>query len=264
VDSTEFTTNISRVAPGEISIRGYSIESIISSASYGQVIFLLITGRQPTTAEARVFDAILASCADHGLVNTAAVTTRYAMSGSGNLISSMAAGLLSFGKHTGMAHLTAEMLLGIENATQAGGEKPELIDKYLKELRTKGLAVPGFGHPLHKSRDPREFAVREVAMSSGLSMPYLDLLDQVQSRLKVVIGKSLVLNVDGLMAALLLDLGFSAEESLAVNMIGSMPGLAAHALEESRSGQRLRFVPSERVHYLQVKNDEWPTQETTR
>jgi len=247
----DFATAISAVEPGRVTLRGYPVEAVIAHASAGETLFLTLTARRPTGPELRVFDAILAACADHGFANTAAVAGRYVMSGSAHLPAALAAGLLSFGQNTGTAHLTAEMLLAIGgNDRQAASDAA--IEAHIRELRAKRLAVPGLGHPIHRTIDPRERALRGVFEASTLVSPSVDLLDRVHRIAKQVIGRQLVLNVDGLFGALLLDMGFSTDAIFAVNIIGAMPGIAAHAIEERAQGRRLRIPPDEAISYADV------------
>jgi citrate synthase len=244
----EFTTAISRVTPGEVNVRGYDARDLIRNATASEAAFLTIRGRRPTPSELRVFDAILCSCVDHGLVNTLSVTGRYVMSGAASLPAAIAAGVLCFGPYTGTANLTAELLLEL---VEAHGETPDdaAIDSALRRRREKREPIPGLGHPVHREIDPRTTTVREVADEEGLIGPYVELLDRVRERGSELVGRELVLNVDGLMGALLLEIGFSPEEMLAANVIAAVPGIAAHAIEEAREGRRLRFPAGHEAGY---------------
>jgi citrate synthase len=236
----EFSTAISRVEPGRILVRGYDVGDLIRHASGSEAAFLALTGRRPSARELRLFDALLCTCVDHGLVNTLAVAGRYVMSGSASLPAAMAAGALCFGPYTGTANLTAELLTEL---VEAGGEVPDdaTIDSALRRRREADVPIPGLGHPVHREVDPRTVAAREVAEREGFVGPKVVLLDRVHARAAAVVGRQLVLNVDGLMGALLLEMEFGPEEILAVNIILAMPGIAAHAIEEARYGRRLRY-----------------------
>jgi citrate synthase len=259
----EFSTEISRVEPGRILIRGYDVGDLIRNASGSEAAFLALTGRRPSGRELRLFDALLCTCVDHGLVNTLAVAGRYVMSGSASLPAAMAAGALCFGPYTGTANLTADLL---RELVEAGGEVPgdETIDAALRSRREAKVPIPGLGHPVHRELDPRTVAAREVAEREGFIGPNVVLLDRVHARAAAIVGRELVLNVDGLMGALLLEMEFGSEEILAVNIILAMPGIAAHAIEEARRGRRLRYpldheasyrLPAEPRHWDEAEAD---------
>ncbi|MFM9653925.1 citrate/2-methylcitrate synthase, partial [Streptomyces galilaeus] len=66
--------------------------------------------------------------------------------------------------------------------------------------------IHGFGHPQHDA-DPRVAALRSVADEQGVSGVYCALLDAIQAALSESVGRHLPMNIDGISAALLLDLG---------------------------------------------------------
>ncbi|MCO5164089.1 MAG: hypothetical protein M9939_23600 [Mesorhizobium sp.] len=244
----DFRTQISTVAPGSVTLRGYAAEDVIANAPAGETLFLLLAARRPSSVELKIFDAIIACCADHGFANTAAVAGRYVMSGSGHLPAALAAAILSFGQSTGTAHLTAEMLSSL-NGAGSGEVTDQQIEDYVARMCAGRLAVPGLGHPVHRDTDPRETALRSVVVDAGFASRSAVLLDRVRHIANLMIGRDLVLNVDGLFGALLLDMGFSPDAIFAVNIIGAMPGLAAHAIEERQQGRRLRIPPAETISY---------------
>jgi citrate synthase len=65
----------------------------------------------------------------------------------------------------------------------------------------------------------------------------------VEARLSATLGKSLPINVDGAIAALLCDLGFSPEIGNAFFIIPRIVGLTAHIHEE-----KTRMRPMRKIH----------------
>jgi citrate synthase len=59
-------TAISDSDDAHVWIRGHDLASLMTGATFADVVFLLHAGRLPTSAERRVTDAILISIADHG------------------------------------------------------------------------------------------------------------------------------------------------------------------------------------------------------
>lgn len=235
----EWESSITHVAPGSIVVRDHPLEDMVTSMSFTEAAMVVLTGRPPSADELRVLDAVMVCCVDHGLINTAAVASRYIMSGSASLTSAIAGGISTFGAKTGTSNLTAAWLKDI------GGDNPSLVDDEtllasIKRHRDQGLPIPGFGHPVHKDLDPRELALRRVAAESGLADGYVPLLDRAHVLTNQLLNRKLVLNVDGLIGALLLNIGLDTQQILVVNLLGAMPGLAAHAIEESQTGPALR------------------------
>lgn len=238
--ASEFVTAVSRVSPGQINIRGYDIRDVVTQSTFTEAIFLVLRGERPTARELKIMDALLTCCVDHGLVNTLSVAGRYVASGSASVSAAIAAGVLCFGPHTGTANLTGAMLVEIEDAARHS-DASAAIEQAVVVRRLRGESVPGLGHPVHRKRDPRTEAVLDVAREQGMIGPPVELLEQVRSVASRVVGRGLVINVDGLMGALLLQMDFTPDQMLAINILTAIPGIAAHAIEEKESGRRLRY-----------------------
>src|SRR2546430_2464404 len=79
-------------------IRGHDIGSLMTGATFADVVFLLHTGRLPGPAQRRVMDAILISIADHGPGAPSAMAARTVASGNRQAPeAAVAAGILAIG-----------------------------------------------------------------------------------------------------------------------------------------------------------------------
>ncbi|TAN34280.1 hypothetical protein EPN29_03975 [bacterium] len=241
-----FRTAISRVEPGKINVRGYDLTELIHGADWVDVAYLVLHGERPTAPHRRMFEAMMCAAADHGFVSTCAVAARYAVSGSGFLPAGIAAGILGIGLHTAMPQRVAEMLREIAPSTElAAGVDDAAIDAAIGERLGRKETIPGFGHPLHRSGDPRTAALLAVARECNFDGGYVRLMERVGERLAAGFGKRLVMNVDGLMGAAFLEMDLTPEEGLAMTILGVLPSIAAHAIEEMRDGAPMRIVPNE-------------------
>src|SRR5579862_7440445 len=101
VDS--WKTAISDADATHIWFRGHDITTLMATASFSDVVFLLHEGRLPTPDERRLIDAILIAVADHGPGSPSAAAARVVASG--NRVApeaAVAAGVLAIGdKHAG-------------------------------------------------------------------------------------------------------------------------------------------------------------------
>ena len=64
--STKWRTSITRIESNKISTRGYSLEDLIGTLSFPEMVYLLIIGNFPSKKESRMLEAILVSFCDHG------------------------------------------------------------------------------------------------------------------------------------------------------------------------------------------------------
>ena len=61
--------------------------------------------------------------------------------------------------------------------------------------------------------------------------------------------KKLPINVDGMMACLMSEMGLSPLEMIGINVISHMPGIVAHIVEEMEEGFIGRGLPSALTEY---------------
>ena len=249
MSEAEFRTDISAVAPGEITIRGRHIQDLIESASFAETVSLVITGRPPGARERAMLDAIFAAAADHGFVGTPTAVTRYAASGSGNLPAAVAAGILGIGMSTAVPHLVAELLIQLANGSNPADVTDDDVDTCIMSYRSSRRRLPGLGHPVHKDGDPRSDALRTMAQKHGCYIGYPELVDRLAERFRVVTGRALSLNVDGMLAAVLLQFGWKPDQIFGLTILALTPSLIAHGLEEIDAGVPMRIISPDRVAY---------------
>ena len=108
--------------------------------------------------------------------------------------------------------------------------------------------MPGFGIPTHYV-DPRAPVLLQVAQENGAAGPYCRLLVAIEHALELAKGRPIPINLDGIVAALVLDFGFPIECASAFVMIPRSFSTLAHHLEEKSQNTRWRHVPDEHVTY---------------
>ena len=167
-------TRISEVRPNEVRVRGYDLMELIGSRSFGDVVFLLLSGDLPKGDEGRMMEALLVSCAEHSVLAPSVDAARFVASAGVPLQAAVASGMIALGDRHGGA---------VEDAVAA------------------------------------------------------------------VFGRPLRMNIDGAMAALLLELGLDPGLGRALYVIGRAPGLVAHVYEEQTRERPYRDVGWRNVTY---------------
>src|SRR5690606_39509343 len=61
-----WSTAITRIAPGEIELRGYPIEQLIGQVDFVSTIWLMVKDALPTATESQLLEAALVASVDHG------------------------------------------------------------------------------------------------------------------------------------------------------------------------------------------------------
>src|SRR6185295_18660981 len=104
-------TAISQVKPNEILVRGYPIEQLVRRCSFGDVVFLLLTGELPKREEGKLVEAILVAVCEHSLVSPSVDATRFVASSGVPLQTAVAAGVSAIGDvHGGAIEPCAKLL----------------------------------------------------------------------------------------------------------------------------------------------------------
>jgi citrate synthase len=246
-----WTSSVSRVDGDTVRIRGYDLEELIDGTSFTASCFLLIRGRLPSPAEVRVLDAVLNAVLDYALLKPGTVAARYAVSGNPSMTAGLATAILSVGPYTLAPEDTARFVLDAHDRYLASRHSLEEASVEIAEdARSRRLRIPGFGHPRFKRVDPRAQRLKAVAVEAGLWGDKARLYEQIHRAFVEATGKpDIPINDVGMMAVVLLELGFTPDEMTGLAILSTFPGLIAHVSEELQTGRRIRVVPDDQVDY---------------
>jgi ATP-citrate lyase alpha-subunit len=119
--------------------------------------------------------------------------------------------------------------------------------------------VPGIGHRVKSVKNPDK-RVKELVgyvKSLGMPTPHLDFALQVE---KITTGKkeNLILNVDGTMAAVLVDLGFPVDSLNGFFTLARTIGFIGHWIDQKQQGSRLIRLFDYLVNYAAPKRRDVP------
>jgi citrate synthase len=246
-----WTSTVSRIDGDRVRIRGYDLEELIGGQTFTASAFLLLRGRLPTPGEVRALDAVLNAVLDYALEKPGTVAARYTVSANPSMVAGMAAAVLAVGRFTLAPEDTARFVLDAHDRLLATGHGiDELAATLVAEAGERRQRIPGFGHPRFRRIDPRAQRLREVAEASGLWGERARLYEAVHRAFTALPGKAdIPINDVGMMAVVLVELGFTPEEMTGLAVLSTMPGVVAHLSEELRTGRPIRVVPEDQVDY---------------
>jgi citrate synthase len=237
-----WTTAITSVQPNEIRLRGYRLDELMGHVTFGQAVYLALKGEMPSPQVGRLMDAMLVSSIDHGATPPSVLAARTAASTGATLSASIAAGVLSINRyHGGAIEGCMQLLLEAVGRLDEASSPKELASVMLAELKTQKKRAPGFGHRIHTD-DPRTKRLLSLADEEGVSGNGVMMARAFEEALEESLGRRLPLNVDGALAALLVDLGFPPELGNAFFIATRVVGLAAHAHEEMTQQRPMRRI----------------------
>jgi len=240
----------------EVIVRGHRLSELIGRVSFADMMFLMLRGGLPTPAEARVLDALLVASVEHGIAPPSMIARCFASYGT-SIQAAVGGGIIAFGDRMGglgeqLARLMVEGLdgAGIDAAGEPDNADLARLARDLVERESAaGRRVPGYGIPLH-AMDPRAPKVLEIAREHGMYRTHCRLAAAIEAALAERRGgRAVPMNLDGVGAAVILDLGFPWQSTRMFLLTPRSVSMGAHYLEEQAQDTTWRHVPADRVAY---------------
>lgn len=243
-------TSITKVEPNRLITRGYQQEDLIGNISFSEMIYLLINGVLPTKNQERMLQTVLVSFCDHGVTPPSTQSARLMASAGSPVNACLAGGILAFGEnHAGAIEKSMKMFQkGIKISKTHKFSIKETAEKLINHFSNNGKKIPGFGHRYHKE-DPRAPRLLELSKEFGCFGEHTELAIEIQNFLYDT--KAIKMNIDGANAAILSDIGFNWKVGCGIFIIGRMPGLLAHVIEEKTSEPPFRKLVEADELYLE-------------
>lgn len=237
----KWTSAITDVQKGKELVRGYDLHDLIQQKSFVEVIYLVLRGELPDERSTKMMNAIFTACVDHGIGVSSALAARLVVSTGNSLHTALASGILAFGTLHGSA---------VEDAAYFFARHADTVEvtNLVKDLKSQKIRIPGYGHKVLE-HDPRSDALFDVARQTGFYGKHCELAMIVRESLNEISSKKLPLNVDGALAAILLDMGFDPKIAKGFFIIGRVPGLIAHIYEEMQQENGLRRLTEDEAEY---------------
>ena len=235
-------TAIATADATNIWIRGHEITSLMRERTFTDAIVLLHLGRIPTPGERKLLDAILIGVCDHGAGAPSCAAARIAASGNRQALSAaVAAGVLTIGdEHGGAGSTCMEMIAaGLAAGTRDGLAADAAARRVVEEAVAAKRRLPGLGHRVHTT-DPRVAALFEMARGEGLAGDGVRFMTALEAEAARRI-KPLPMNIDGALAAVLHDMGFTPPAGRFIFIVGRVAGLTAEVAEELTRERPMRI-----------------------
>lgn len=167
----------------------------------GKILFELWFRRKADKTVGDFMDLVLKTLIDHGPEVSGAINTIITSRAGKDMVSSLASGLLTIGPRFGGA------------INEAGKNFYRCLEEnispenFVKEMKDKNVYIPGIGHRVKSKTNPddRVEMFKKYAKKNFISRKFLDFSLNVE---KITTAKkdNLILNVDGVVAAIMLDI----------------------------------------------------------
>jgi ATP citrate (pro-S)-lyase len=252
-------SHISGDKKGETQLLGNDLLTTIEQQSIASLILSMLLGSQVSSQKAIGFtDYVLRMLVDHGPYVSGAVNTIVAARAGKDLVSSLASGMLTIGSRFGGAVNAAagNWLESVQNDTSAR--------EFAESMAKSGRVIPGIGHKKYRLDlpDPRIEAMLQFTNNTNGDR-YLSFARSVEA-ITTVKKDTLILNVDGTVAAIMLDileseLSYDArrlrelvdiEFFNALFVLSRSIGLTAHYLDQRRHDEGLLRLETDDIRYV--------------
>ena len=197
----------------------------------------MLTGTRPGALATRAFDVALVLHADHEL-NASTFAARVAAATLTDIYSAIVAaiGTLKGPLHGGANADVMRLLIDIgQDAT------PERIDEAIRSRLARKVKIPGFGHRVYRTEDPRATHLRRMSKDLGERAGNLRWFQMSQRIEQLVTGeKKLYPNVDFYSASTYYTLGIPVELYTPIFAVSRISGWTAHCLEQYSNNRLIR------------------------
>jgi len=213
-----------------------AISNLTGDEEFADVLFRVFTGKpEPNPARARLLEAMITACVDHGVTPPSAQSTIIGSSVRASYEMCLAQGVGSITDVHGGAGAKAAAFF-IECTMSRKGLKA-MVEEYTKQKKR----IPGLGHRIHNN-DPRRDVLWSLAQAAGAAKANVEMSRDISKVFTDMTGKSLPINVDGVIGAIVADLGLDISEAKAIFIFGRTAGLSAHYFEEVASQPVMRQI----------------------
>jgi len=197
----------------------------------------MLTGERPNATAIRAFDIALILHADHEL-NASTFAARVAAATLTDIYSAVVAGIaaLKGPLHGGANAEVMKMLLEFGHNTT-----PERVDQAIRAKFARKEKIPGFGHRVYHTEDPRATHLRQMSQELGRragNTAWFDMSQRIEALVKA--EKKLNPNVDFYSASTYYTLGIPIDLYTPIFAVSRMSGWTAHVLEQYANNRLIR------------------------
>jgi citrate synthase len=197
----------------------------------------MLTGDRPNALAIRAFDIALVLHADHEL-NASTFAARVAAATLTDLYSAIvgAIGALKGPLHGGANADVMRLLIEIGKDAP-----PERIDEAIRGKLARKVKIPGFGHRVYRTEDPRATHLRKMSKELGERAGNTRWYEMSQRIEHLVTGeKKLYPNVDFYSASTYYTLGIPIDLFTPIFAVSRVSGWTAHCLEQYSNNRLIR------------------------
>ncbi len=231
---------------------GQDIATVAEQKSLGYIIGLLWFKKEFSPEVADLFELMLKVTADHGPAVSGAHNTIVAARAGKDLVSSLVSGLLTIGPRFGGAVNAAAFYFkgAVDNHHSAY--------EFVEQMKKDNVLIPGIGHKVKSKTNPDKRVALLVKSAQSALEHHSHLTYALQVEAVTSLKKdSLILNVDGAIAAILLDILGQTFNSTEIDDLIKMEALNAFFVLGRSIGLIGHYIDQKRLDQPLYRHPEW-------
>jgi succinyl-CoA synthetase alpha subunit len=237
-----------------------ALKGVAPDAPFADAVYRAVSGTESADRDkARMLEAIVVASIDHGVTPPSAQATLIASSVRTSYEVALAQGVGAITDVHGGAGEKAAVFFR-RAADLAASERLSLEDaarRVIRDYVAAGRRIQGLGHRVH-TRDPRRDVLWRMAESAGVAGVCVAVSKIAGDMLREVRGLDLPINVDGVIGAVIADMGLDPRIAKALFVFGRLMGLSAHYFEEVSSQPVMRAINFNEAVYRGVAERPYP------
>lgn len=249
-----FYNSVSSDKGGEVKVLGEPLIEYVANRGLSEITLGMFLGHYPKSKKTiEFFDLCLRLLIDHGPQVSGAVNTMITARAGKDLSASLATGILTIGSRFGGA------INGAAEHWHEAVSNNESPSAFVERFSNEKRYIPGIGHKKYSlgTPDPRVALLLSSFDNNGKYLTFAKAVAEITTTKK----SQLILNVDGAIAALILDI-FSTEEGYdddrlkalldtefcnAIFVFARSAGFIAHYLDQKRLDEGLFRLPDDNI-----------------
>ena len=221
-----------------------ALDAFSEQSSFTELMYRVITGNSVFDREkGKLLEAMSVASVDHGVTPPSAQVTIISASTRVDYAVAVANGIGAITDVHGGAGTKAALFFSqcVSRSRRDRLDLEEATKMTVTEYVKAGRRIEGLGHRIH-TQDPRRDVLWKLSEAAGIAAENVAVSKILSKVFKEVRGMDLPINVDGVIGAIVADMGFNPLIAKALFIWGRITGLSAHYFEEILSQPEMRQI----------------------
>jgi citrate synthase len=221
-----------------------ALDGLSDESTFTELMYRAITGNMVFDSErGKLLEAMSVASVDHGVTPPSSQVAIISASTRVSYAVSVASGIGAITDVHGGAGTKAALFFSqcVSRSRKEGLDLEEATRLEVTDRVRAGRRIEGLGHRIH-TQDPRRDVLWKLSEVAGIAGENVAASKIVSKAFKEVRGMDLPINVDGVIGAIVADMGLNPMVAKALFIWGRVAGFSAHYFEEILSQPEMRQI----------------------